>query len=467
MTVPGHIFKGYDIRGIYPTDYNEENIAPIVKAVYTFLHRGKADSEPLTIVVGTDMRVSSPSLTKVAIETLVELGAHVIDIGMVSTPTFYFAVSHYGYECGFQITASHNPSEWNGMKIVKNSPKGLIKIGKSGGLMEIKDAAIAGESMSPIPGGMVESKTGILPDEVVNSLKIVGNPEIKKFKIVADTANAMGAQYIDALFKVVPADLITMNFEYDGTFPAHQPDPLQSETLVDLQKRVLDEKADLGLAPDGDGDRLFFIDEKGQIVPPTIITSIIAKDLLKTHPGDTVLVDIRYLLTPKKILEENGGKMKVTKVGHAFITEGLHESGGVFAGESSAHYFFRDTGNAESQMPVILTVLKTMTAEGKTLSELVDEFRRSYESGEFNFKVTNAADILAGVKEVYKDGELEDMDGIAITYPTWRFSMRTSNTEPLLRLNVEALDKSEMELKRDEIQKFIEEKSIKDTTPGH
>ena len=462
--VPDHIFKGYDIRGIYPTDYNEENIVPIVKAVYTFLHKGKQDNKPLTIVVGTDMRTSSPRLTKIAIDTLVKLGAHVVDIGMVSTPTFYFAVSHYGYESGFQITASHNPKEWNGMKIVKNSPGGLIKIGKSGGLMEIKESAISGKFISPQPGGKVEVKDGILEDEVENALKIVGNPVISKFKIVADTANAMGAQYIGALFKKIPADLIKMNFDYDGTFPAHQPDPLQAETLVDLQKRVVFEHADLGLAPDGDGDRLFFVDENGNIVPPTIIASIIAKDLLKRSPGDTVLVDIRYLLTPKKILEEVGGKMKVTKVGHAYITEGLHESGGIFAGESSAHYFFRETGNAESQMPVILTVLKVMSEEGKTLSQLVAEYRRSYESGEINYKVKNASDIMEKIKEQYKDSEFVTLDGIAINYPTWRASVRTSNTEPLLRLNVESLDESEMHAKRDELKAFINANAIKENT---
>lgn len=462
MSVPDHIFKGYDIRGIYPTDYNEENIVPIVKAVYKFLHKEKPDNVPLTLVVGTDMRTSSPNLTKVAIDTLVGLGAHVIDVGIVSTPTFYFAVSHYGYECGIQITASHNPKEWNGMKIVKNSPNGLIKIGKSGGLMDIKGDAMNGVSLNPQPGGTVEKKEGILEDEVENSLKIVGHPEIKKFKIVADPANAMGAQYIQALFRRVPADLVKMNFELDGTFPAHQPDPLQLDTLVDLQKRVLLEQADLGLAPDGDGDRLFFIDNKGQVVPPTIITSIVTNDLLKRSPGEKILVDIRYILTPKKIIEENGGKMVITKVGHAYITEGLHESGGIFAGESSAHYFFRETGNAESQMPVILTVLKTMTKEGKSLSELVEEYRRSYESGEFNYKVKNAKEILEKVKEKYKDGELESMDGVAITYPSWRFSMRTSNTEPLLRLNVEAFEKSDMENKRNELKTFIKENAIED-----
>lgn len=456
MSINPNIFKGYDIRATYPDQINEENIKTIVAAIYKFFQKDKP-GQNLTVVVGTDMRTSSPSLTKTAIETLVSLGAHVIDIGMVSTPTFYFAVSHYGYEFGMQITASHNPPQYNGIKFVKRGPNGLIKIGKSTGMEEIKEMAINNDIALPSDTpGSVEKKEGILKDEVENALKIVGNPEIKKFKIVADTANAMGAQYLGALFDVVSQDLVKMNWELDGTFPAHQPDPLQASNLVDLQKRVLDEKADLGLAPDGDGDRLFFIDEKGNIVPPTIITSIVLSELLKDNPGETIYVDIRYLLTPKKIIEEKGGKMEITKVGHAFITEGMNKTGGIFAGESSAHYFFRATGNAESQMPVVLTILKVLTRENKPFSEVIEEYRRSFESGEINYEVTNAPEILDVIKEKYKDGQIELMDGVAISYPEWRFSVRTSNTEPLLRLNVEALNKALMEQKRDELKGVID-----------
>lgn len=455
MSINPSIFKAYDIRGIYPTELNEENIVPIIKAIYTFLHRGKAQNEPLTLVVGTDMRISSPSLTKVAMQTLVALGARVVDIGLVSTPTFYFAVYHYEYEAGIQITASHNPKEWNGIKIVKKGPTGLIKIGKPTGIEDVRDMALNGQFLKEIAGGSVTKKSGILEEEVENALKIVGNPQIDSFKIVADPGNAMGAQYIQALSEKVPMSLVKMNFELDGTFPVHQPDPLQTKTLVELQKRVIEEKADLGLAPDGDGDRLFFIDEKGNIVPPTVITSIVVKELLKRSPGEQILVDIRYLFTPQKIVAENGGRLKVTKVGHAYITEAMNATGGIFAGESSAHYFFRDTGNAESQMPIILTVLKVLTEKKKPFSEVIKEYQRSYESGEFNFKVTNAKEILDKAKEVYKDGELEDMDGVAITYPNWRFSLRSSNTEPLLRLNVESYDKETMEQKRDEIISFL------------
>lgn len=455
MTIKPGIFKGYDIRGIYPAELNEENIVPIVKAIYAFLHNGKAKNEPLTLVVGTDMRTSSPSLTKTAIETLVGLGAQVVDIGLASSPTFYFAVYHYGYEAGIQITASHNPKEWNGIKIVKKGLNGLIKIGKPTGLEEIKELALNGQSLKGIPGGSVTKKTGILEEEVENALKIVGNPKLDLFKIVADPGNAMGAQYIQALSEKVPMNLVRMNFELDGTFPAHQPDPLQAKTLVDLQKRVVEEKANLGLAPDGDGDRLFFIDEKGNIVPPTTITSIVATELLKRNPGEQILVDIRYLFTPQKIIAENGGKVKVTKVGHAYITEAMNAADGIFAGESSAHYFFRNTGNAESQMPVILTVLKVLSEKKKPFSKVVKEYQRSYESGEYNFEAANAKEILKKAKETYKDGELQDMDGVAVTYPNWRFSLRSSNTEPLLRLNVEAYDKETMEQKRDEIIAFI------------
>jgi len=455
MDIPPGIFKSYDIRAIYPDEINEEKLKIIVLAIYKFFQQDR--DEDLTVVVGTDMRTSSPSLTKVAIDTLVELGANVIDIGIVSTPSFYFAVDHYDYEFGMQITASHNPSQYNGIKMVKKGEHGLIKIGKSTGMETIKEYALSGNVAKPSgKSGSVTKKDGILEDEVKNSLKIAGDPQIKRFKIVADPANAMGSQYIDALFSHIPQDLVKMNWELDGTFPAHQPDPLQAETLVDLQKKVVEEKADFGLAPDGDGDRLFFIDEKGNVVPPTIITSIVVTDLLKEHPGDTIYVDIRYLLTPKKIIEENGGRMVVTKVGHAFITEAMNDSHGIFAGESSAHYFFRDTGNAESQMTIIAIVLKVISSENKPFSEVIEEYRRSYESGEINYKVTNAAEILDKLKEKYNDGDLETMDGVAVSYSDWRFSVRTSNTEPLLRLNVEASDKKIMEKNRDGLKALID-----------
>jgi len=401
------------------------------------------------------MRLSGPQLFETAKKTLIEMGANVIDAGQLSTPSFYFTVFHYAYDCGIQITASHNPKEYNGMKFVKYSPKGLIKIGKPTGMEDILKMATEGVEFTPKTKGSVTPKTGILEDEVENALKIFENPEVKKFKIVADPANAMGAQYIEALFEKVPADLIKMNFNLDGSFPVHAPDPLDFNNLKDLQARVLEEKADFGMAPDGDGDRLYFIDEKGQIIPATIITALVARELLKEKPGQIIYVDIRYLLGSTKIIEEYGGKLEKTKVGHAYITEAMNKTGGPFAGESSGHFYFGATGNAESQLAVIVSVLKVLSREGKPLSEVVKDLQRSEESGEFNFKVTNASEILDALKEKYKDGDLDTLDGVSINYPTWRFNVRTSNTEPLLRLNVESFNKEEMEAKRDELKSFI------------
>lgn len=454
MNINPKIFKSYDIRAVYPEEINEEIVFQIAKSIYQFISQKTGKTNP-TILVGEDMRTSSPALFEKAKSALLEAGAKVIDAGLVSTPTFYFAVFSKGYDGGMQISASHNPKEYNGVKIVMNSPKGLIKIGKSTGMEDIKNLSLQGIDPKN-PGGEILKLENVLDEEVENSLKITGNPQIKEFKIVADAANAMGGLYIDALFKKIPGNLIRMNFELDGTFPAHQPDPLQKETLVSLQERVIKEEADIGLAPDGDGDRHFFIDEKGEIVPPTIITSIVARELLKKNPGETILVDIRYILTPQRIVEENKGKTEITKVGHAYITESMHKTGAIFAGESSAHFFFRETGNGESSMPVIITVLSVMTRERKKLSELVEELRRSYESGEVNFEVSNASQIMQVLKEKYKDGELSEIDGIAITYPDFRFSVRTSNTEPLMRLNVEAYKKDVMEEKTDELIKLIE-----------
>ncbi|HZE87728.1 MAG TPA: phosphomannomutase/phosphoglucomutase [Methylomirabilota bacterium] len=448
------IFKAYDIRGIYPDQLNEKNIVPIIRAIYKFFQE-RLKKDHLTLALAYDMRLSGPQLFEAARKTLVAVGAHIIDCGQLSTPSFYFAASHYDFDCGIQITASHNPKEYNGMKFVINSPHGLIKIGGSTGMPEIKTMAMEGVEILTTTPGTITQKIGILEDEVENALTLFNHPQIKKFKIVADPANAMGAQYIEALFNKIPADLIKMNFNLDGSFPAHQPDPLNFDNLKELQKRVLEEKADFGLAPDGDGDRLYFIDEKGQVIPATIITALVARELLKEHPGATILVDIRYILATKKIVEEFGGKSAVTRVGHAFITEELGKLGGIFAGESSGHFYYQANGNAESQLNTILSVLKVLTEEGKTLSQVADELRRSSESGEINFRVTNAPEILEALKERYKDGELVTLDGVSVNYPMWRFNVRTSNTEPLLRLNVESFDQKEMEEKRDELTNFI------------
>ncbi len=437
MDIPEHIFKSYDLRGIYPSEFNEENAVPITRAIYGFFQKTFPEKKHLTVVLGRDMRLSSPAIFEAVKKTLVELGAEVIIPGIVSTPTFYFTVFHYQYDVGIQITASHNPKDYNGLKFVINSGSGLIKIGKSTGMEEIKEMVLKGEFPENMAGGKVVELENVVKEEIENALSLVGNPKLNSFKVVADAANSVGGLYLEELYKQIPGELVKMNFDLDGTFPAHPADPLDPKNLVDIQKKVVEEKADLGLSPDGDGDRLFFIDERGEVVSPSKITAIVARELLREHKGEKILFDIRYMMTPKRITEESGGEAVLTKVGHAFITEKMNESGGIFAGESSAHFFFKATGNAEGPLLVVLHVLKAMTEQNKKLSELSAEVTRSRESGEINFKVKNAKEIMEKLKASHSDGEIMEIDGVAVQYPDWRFSLRMSNTEPLLRLNVE------------------------------
>jgi phosphomannomutase len=454
MQIDPSIFKSYDIRGIYPTQINEENFGQVVTAIYAFFQK-KTGKEQVTLVVGNDMRISSPALFKVATDTLLSLGANLVDVGLVSTPTFYFAITHYDCDAGIQVTASHNPKEWNGLKFALKLPNGILKIGKPTGMEEIKKMAAEGVTLPKRDNGTMQKIQGVYDEEVKNGLNLWKNPQINKFRIVADPANAMGITYINALEKKVPMDLIRMNFELDGNFPVHQPDPMQPKNLVDLQKRVLEEKADLGLAPDGDGDRLFIIDEKGEVVPPPQIIGILSKELLKQYPGSTIVVDQKYYFTAKIIVEENGGKLELSPTGHAFITAKMGEVNAIFAGEASAHYYYKATGNAESQVCTIIGLLKVLSEEGKPLSVLANECRRSYESGEINFEVTNAQEIFDALKQKYNDGQLSEMDGVTVTYPTWKFNLRASGTEPLIRFNLEAYDKETMEEKQTELINFI------------
>lgn len=460
MDIPSKIFKSYDIRGIYPTEINEGNIIPIARATYKFFLQSSKVEKPLKIVLGRDMRISSPLLFKKVSQALIDIGAEVIDIGLVSTPTFYFAVNNYDYDGGIQISASHNPKEYNGLKIVKKIDTGILKIGASTGMQDIKKMALEGVSFDNAEKGKITKHEGILVDEVKNSLKIANNPAIKEFKIVADPANAMGALYLEELFRHIKGKLIKMNFELDGTFPVHQPDPLQFETLRDLQKKVLEEKADLGLAPDGDADRLYFIDEKGGIVLPSSITSLVARELLQVEKGGKIVVDLKYVFTPKKNVSEFGGELVISKTGHAYITQAMHENMGLFAGEASGHFYWGATGGAESPMPVILLILSVMSRENKPLSVLAGEVRVSNESGEINFKVSNASEIMEKLKEHYSDGQFSDLDGIAINYPDWRFSLRSSNTEPLLRLNIETHKHIDVQSKKQELVELIEKHAV-------
>lgn len=436
------VFKAYDIRGVYPTEINEENYALIVRAIYTFFVRSlKRDN--LTIVLGRDMRVSSPSLFEVAKNELVKSGATVIDIGLSPTPTFYYASLRYGYDAGIDVTASHNPKEYAGTKFVMRDGDKIIKIGKSTGMEQVKEYAVNQDFVEYKDGGKIIEKKDVLEDEINSAIKDTGVDVagFKKFKIVADPANGMGSLYVDKLFEKIPGELVRICYELDGTFPNHGADPLKAKNLVDLQKKVIEEKADLGISTDGDGDRVFFVNEKGDIINATFTTSLMAQEALSKKPGATFVVDIRYTRNVMNIVNKAGGKLLVSKVGHAFITEDVNKNDAQFAGESSGHFFFKSVGGAESAVSVILYIIEAMSKEGKPISEILNHLKSSEESGEFNFVLpesVKAKELLEDISKGYADGQISWLDGLAVDFTDWRFNIRTSNTEPLLRLNVEA-----------------------------
>ncbi len=457
MTINPGIFKAYDIRGIYPTDVNEENFSVIIKAIYTFFTED-IKKKNLRVALGRDMRISSPSLFKIAQETLLAMGANVVDVGLVSTPTFYFSILKYNVDCGIQISASHNPPQWNGVKFAKKVGNNLVKIARNTGMARVKELVESESFVQSSTKGTYEVVNDVLKEEVDYAFDHVKPQPIKRLKVVADPANAMGITYLEELFKRIPCELVKMNFTLDGTFPVHQPDPLDFKNLIDLEKRVIEEKADLGIAPDGDGDRIFFINEKGKVIQASLISALIATELLKTHQGDKVGVDVRYTRNICNAVKKAGGIPVVAHVGHSLITELMNKENVLFTGESSGHYYYRDTGNAESSVITILMILSVMSRENKPISKIVSQYLTSIESGESNYILPNtikAKDLLESIASEFKDGQVSWLDGLAVDFTNWRFSIRTSNTEPLLRLNVEAdnqtLTKEKNELLKEKI----------------
>jgi len=451
MAIDQTIFKAYDIRGIYPTQLNEELAYKIARAYAEIIRRENKDKDKIEIVVGCDMRVSTPSLKEQTIKGLNDSGLDVIDVGLVTTPTFYFSVAYYGFGGGMQVSASHNPKEYNGFKMVR---AGGIPVSGEKGIYEIRDMVIADNFPVYDKKGTVTQKLGIVEEEVKSQISElnINISKIKPFKIVVDTANAMAVLDIKAMFKYLKCDLIILNEKLDGTFPVHQPDPLADENLIQLQNAVTENKADLGIGPDGDGDRYFFIDEKGEIVRQEILRGIMAQIALKENPGATVCYDIRPGRITKDMIEEAGGKASVTRVGHSLIKEQMLKENAVFGGESSGHYFYKfKYGTFEAPIVLTLKFLEYLTDKNKPLSEIIAPYKKYYHSGEINTKVPDVKAKIEEIKQKYSDGIQSFLDGITIEYPDYWFNVRPSNTEPKLRLNLEARTKELMEEKRDEI----------------
>ena len=456
MQLDESIFKAYDIRGKYPEQINEDLVYKIGRAYSTFLSKENPQKK-LNIVISSDMRLSSPCLKENLIKGIIDSGFNVIDIGLATTPTFYFAVAFYGYDGGLQVSASHNPKEFNGLKIVRE--KGFPVSGE-GGIYEIRDI-VKNESFIDVSStkGEIIKKEGVLEMEVKEESKGINLEKIKPFRIAIDAANSMGAVDIKEIFKSLPCEVIGMNFELDGTFPVHEADPLKEENMKFVQDKVLKDKADLGISIDGDADRYFFVDEKGETVPQSILRGLMAQIAIKENPGSTVCYDIRPGKITKDMIEEVGGKAVVTKVGHSLIKEKMIELDAIFGGESSGHFFYKfDFGTFEAPTTLIRKFLVYISEQNKPLSEIVKPYKKYFHSGEINTEVENKEGKMKEVAEKYSNGKISYLDGVTIEYPDYWFIVRPSNTESLLRFIIESTSKEKMEEKRDEIINIIKSK---------
>lgn len=454
MSFSEHIFKAYDIRGLHPQELNEELAYKIGRA-FARLRQKEAGKDKIKIVVGRDMRLSSPALFTEVKRGLLEQGADVVDIGLSSTPTFYFAVSYYGYDGGMLVSASHNPKEYNGVKIVRS---GAAPFGRGTGMEELRDLVKSDRFVFNGEAGIEEKKENIVDEEVKLCEAFADLKKIRSMKIALDTANAMGIIYLDRMFRDLPQiKLVKINSKLDGTFPAHQADPLQEKNMGDLKKLVLAESADLGIATDGDGDRIFFVDNEGKRIKPEIMRGIIAQTFLRDNPGAVICYDIR----PGKITEDMilaaGGKPLVTMVGHSLIKKQMLETGAIFGGESSGHFFVKfPHGVYEAPVIAALRFLQELSASGLSSAEFVKPLDKYFHSGEINFTVKDKDGVLRRLKEKYVDAEINYLDGLTFTYPDFWFNVRASNTEPLLRLNLEAMADKLMKEKIIEIREIIE-----------
>ncbi len=451
------IFKAYDIRGTYPDELNED-IAYWIGRSFT------CHFKPKKVAVGIDMRESSPKLEEAFIKGAVEQGADVIKIGLATTPMVYFASANLNVDAAVAVTASHNPAQWNGFKLCL---KGAIPVGEGSGMEEIKKLVISKNiPASKIKGSVSENYElkNKYVDYIASFFKknqgksAKGGSAFGGKRIVADFANGMGI--IDkAVFEKLSDNLeMTYLFDnFDGTFPNHEANPLKTETLATLKDKVKNIGADLGIAYDGDADRVGFVDEKGEIVPMDYMIAILAKEVLKKYPGGTILMDLRSSNAVKEVIEEAGGVVLRCRVGHSLIKKQMREVGAVFAGELSGHYFFEQNSKAEMPTLAAIMIINLLNETGGKLSEFTRQLKRYYHSSEINSDVADKEAMMKKLKKIYRDGKLDELDGVRIDYPDWWFNVRPSNTEPKLRLNVEAKSKELMEEKRDELLKLIRE----------
>src|SRR5882672_9464028 len=449
MNLDPGIFKAYDVRGVYPGEVNEDAARAIGAAFVAYLQARR-------IGVSRDMRLSSPALAAAFIDGATSQGCDVVDYGMMATDMLYFAVAADGHDGGVQITASHNPKQYNGMKMVRRD---AWPLSGDEGLAEIREM-IAGGTIPPAKErrGAVTTRD-VLESYVAHVMSFIDVSVIKPFNVVLDAGSGMGGLVAPKLFERLPCRTTRLCFEIDGRFPNHEANPLIEENRRDIVERVVAEKADVGIAWDGDADRCFFIDGTGAFVSGDFVTALLAEAFLLKHPGATVIYDLRASHAVKDTVAKYNGTALMNRVGHAFFKRRMRETNAIFGGEVTGHYYFRDNFYADNGFIPALLILELMSKKGQSLHALLEPLLRKYFiSGEINTKLKSMNEVPAKLEQIaakYADGRQYKLDGLSVEYADWHFNVRPSNTEPLLRLNLEAITRELMEQKRDEVVALI------------
>jgi phosphomannomutase len=434
------------MRGIYGKDLNDEIAYQVGRAAALYLQVPE-------IAVGRDMRVSSPPLAAALLRGITDQGVNAIELGMTTTDELYFAVGKFNYPAGIMITASHNPKQYNGMKFCRAQ---AFPISLESGLADIRDLAMRGEFPEPASKGQV-SKRDVTDAFIEHALSFIDVSKIKPLKVVIDAGNGMAGMIMPRVFKHLPCTLVPLYFELDGTFPNHPASPIEPENMEDSQKKVREVGADLGAAFDGDADRMFPVDEHGNVVDGSMVTAVVSQSLLRKHPGSTILYNLIVSKSVPELVEKMGGVAIRTRVGHSYIKAEMRRLNAIYGGEHSGHFYFRDNWFADSGLIALLIMLELISVEGKPLSELLKPLDKWVRSGEVNSKVNDVQGKLKALEEHYgaQAQSVDHLDGITIDFGDWWFNVRPSNTEPLLRLNVEARNRELLQQKFNEVLAFI------------
>jgi phosphomannomutase len=446
VSVDPTIFKAYDVRGVYGETLTEETAYRIGRAVAQVL-------EVAEIAVGRDMRLSSPQIAEALIRGITDQGVNAVELGLTTTDELYFAVGKFNFAAGAMVTASHNPGKYNGIKFCRAQ---AFPISLDTGLAEIRDLAVSGHFAQPNQKGKIV-KRDVADDFVKHALSFIDIGKIKPLKVVIDAGNGMAGMIMPKVFQYLPCELIPLYFELDGRFPHHPASPIEPENMIDLQRKVREIGADVGAAFDGDADRMFPVDEYGNLVDGSQVTEMVTNSMLHKYPGSTILYNLIVSKSVPEMVEQLGGKAVKTRVGHSYIKAEMRKVNGIFGGEHSGHFYFRDNWYADSGLIALLIMLELISVEGKALSEIIKPLEHWVRSGEINSTVSDARAKLHALQEHFGKGaqSIDTMDGLTVDYGDWWFNVRPSNTEPLLRLNVEARTMQKMEEKRDEVLEFI------------